>query len=90
MNGLFLDKQFAYRVRLVSFLYDPVLKLFSFCSFQRLIYMEAERVRKEEEARLRKKLGAKKAAEAAEKLAQVSFKIFVTVCLHKVLNNVKK
>ena len=47
---------------------------FSFYLFQRLIYLEAERVRKEEEARLRKKLGAKKAAEAAEKLAQVCIK----------------
>ena len=39
--------------------------------FQYLIFLEAEKVRKEEEARLRKKLGAKKAAEEAEKKAQV-------------------
>ena len=37
-----------------------------------MIYLEAERVRKEEEARLRKKLGAKEAAKQAEKKAQVS------------------
>lgn len=42
-----------------------------FC--QRLIYLEAEKVRKEEEARLRKKLGAKEAAKQAEKKAQVGF-----------------
>lgn len=39
--------------------------------------MEAERVRREEEARLKKKLGAKEAAKRAEKAAQVS--VFMVV-----------
>ena len=45
--------------------------------------MEAEKVRKEEEARLRKKLGAKKAAEQAEKKAQVSQFLFTVPLNYK-------